>query len=176
MLPSVESTHCTYGIFIHAVRGTWIIFCYISFFSSIFRKKKSFCSTFLLEFQNSIPFPVVFLCFCFINIAFHHPVSSILIHTIYFLAGTSVVNRAGQIKIKLIWECTSGQTLLGCGRVAVQSLAQSLALLDLGYPVLSGIQKTPETLSRCKNAMTVCFRRNHYSSRNASIGKFVVQW
>jgi len=67
----------------------------------------AFYSTFSLEFQNNIPSPVVFLHFCFINIAFHHldpPISSILIHAIYVRAGTSVVNRAGQIKIKPVWE------------------------------------------------------------------------
>lgn len=40
MLPSVESTHCTYGIFIHAVRWSWIISSYISSFPSIFRQER----------------------------------------------------------------------------------------------------------------------------------------
>lgn len=36
-------------------------------------KKMAFYTTVLLEFQNNVPFPVVFLHFCFINIVFHHP-------------------------------------------------------------------------------------------------------
>lgn len=73
MLPSVESTHCTYGIFIHAVGGAGL-FPVISAPSRQYSgKKMAFYTTVLLEFQNNIPFPVVFLHFCFINIVFHHP-------------------------------------------------------------------------------------------------------
>lgn len=47
----------------------------------------------------------------------------------------------------------------------------------LVLPALLRNSKDPrDSLSRCKNEMTVCFRRNCCSSRNASIGKFVVQW
>lgn len=65
-----------------------------------------------------------------------------------------------------LWMCVSGEPG-----------ADSLALLRLMLPTILRSSKDPrDSLSRCKNEVTMCFRRNHYSSRNASIGKFVVQW
>lgn len=55
-------------------------------------------------------------------------------------------------------------------------MCQWVPLLDLCYPPFWGTQKTPETLSSCNSERTMCFRRNWYSVRKASIGRFVVQW
>lgn len=68
------------------------------------QEKIQFSSTFLAGVSKQCSFPYVFLHFCCVNIVFHHPFASILIRTIYILAGTNDVNRAGQIKIKAVWE------------------------------------------------------------------------
>lgn len=36
--------------------------------------------------------------------------------------------------------------------------------------------RRPSVKSRCKNEVTMCFGESHYSSRNQSIGNFVVPW
>lgn len=103
-LPAVSSTLYTYGVFIHAVRGSWVISSNISSFTSVF-KGKMFSAEHFHEFENNVSFPIAFLPFCFINTVFYHSyVPCCSQPALCHLLGTSIVNRTGQIKIKQIWE------------------------------------------------------------------------